>query len=598
MVISQELILRFLFSNTVIVLITFMLLLFKGIVRKQISAGGQYQIWILYLFMLTIPFLPVRNRLFSLTGFLGILSSNTARAAGTFSAAAAPAVNNMQIQDYAMEAEKAGLDALAFLLSAVWVLGACIMLWYIIRSAQKLHCLFKSALPVQNEDVCSLYEKCLTQCGTKREIRLMASAFIRTPVSFGVFCPCVILPTELLSENDRKELKYILLHEIQHCRRRDHTINLIMNLFCIVYWFNPAVWYAWKKMRQDRELACDASVLGILREDCYREYGSALLKHASKISHPPYSMTTGFAGNGKQMKKRILGIVTYHRETKSTRMKNTAFLFLSAVLVLGSSPFLSVAALGASSSSSPDGRTRTLELGAFFDDYTGSFVLYQPSLDTWSIWGEEKSRMRVSPNSTYKIYSALLALEKGTITPDASLLPWDEKAYPFESWNQDQDLDSAMKNSVNWYFQELDRKAGLSSIQDFLDQIDYGNKNISGGPDTFWMESSLKISPIEQVRLMADFYNNAFGFRDSSVQAVKDSMCITKEDGYALYGKTGTGNLEGKDVNGWFTGYVETLGVPSFFAVNIQGEDHADGTAASQIALDVLAQMNLMPKQR
>lgn len=530
MVISQELILRFLFSNTVIVLITFMLLLFKGIVRKQISAGGQYQIWILYLFMLTIPFLPVRNRLFSLTGFLGILSSNTARAAGTFSAAAAPAVNNMQIQDYAMEAEKAGLDALAFLLSAVWVLGACIMLWYIIRSAQKLHCLFKSALPVQNEDVCSLYEICLTQCGTKREIRLMASAFIRTPVSFGVFCPCVILPTELLSENDRKELKYILLHEIQHCRRRDHTINLIMNLFCIVYWFNPAVWYAWKKMRQDRELACDASVLGILREDCYREYGSALLKHASKISHPPYSMTTGFAGNGKQMKK--------------------------------------------------------------------SFVLYQPSLDTWSIWGEEKSRMRVSPNSTYKIYSALLALEKGTITPDASLLPWDEKAYPFESWNQDQDLDSAMKNSVNWYFQELDRKAGLSSIQDFLNQIDYGNKNISGGPDTFWMESSLKISPIEQVRLMADFYNNTFGFRDSSVQAVKDSMCITKEDGYALYGKTGTGNLEGKDVNGWFTGYVETLGVPSFFAVNIQGEDHADGTAASQIALDVLAQMNLMPEQR
>ena len=239
-----------------------------------------------------------------------------------------------------------------------------------------------------------------------------------------------------------------------------------------------------------------------------------------------------------------------------------------------------------------------MELGAFFDDYTGSFVLYQPSLDTWSIWGEEKSRMRVSPNSTYKIYSALLALEKGTITPDASLLPWDEKAYPFESWNQDQDLDSAMKNSVNWYFQELDRKAGLSSIQDFLDQIDYGNKNISGGPDTFWMESSLKISPIEQVRLMADFYNNTFGFRDSSVQAVKDSMCITKEDGYALYGKTGTGNLEGKDVNGWFTGYVETLGVPSFFAVNIQGKDHADGTAASRIALDVLAQMNLMPEQR
>ena len=46
-----------------------------------------------------------------------------------------------------MEAEKAGLDALAFLLSAVWVLGACIMPWYIIRSAQKLHCLFNPHFP-------------------------------------------------------------------------------------------------------------------------------------------------------------------------------------------------------------------------------------------------------------------------------------------------------------------------------------------------------------------------------------------------------------------------------------------------------------------
>ena len=104
-----------------------------------------------------------------------------------------------------------------------------------------------------------------------------------------------------------------------------------------------------------------------------------------------------------------------------------------------------------------------------------------------------------------------------------------------------------------------------------------------------------KISPIEQVRLLADLYDNTFGFQESSIQAVKEALCIAEENGYTLYGKTGTGNIDGKDKNGWFTGYVETHGVPSFFAVNIRGEDHADGATASRIALEILAQMQLLP---
>lgn len=63
--------------------------------------------------------------------------------------------------------------------------------------------------------------------------------------------------------------------------------------------------------------------------------------------------------------------------------------------------------------------------------------------------------IRISPDSTYKIYDALWGLEENIITPQNSLLIWDGKDYPFEAWNTDLTLDSAMAASANWYFQTI-----------------------------------------------------------------------------------------------------------------------------------------------
>ena len=154
MVISQAFIFRFLLSNVIIMLVTLVFFLMKRLFKKQIPARGQYQIWIIYLIMLTIPFLPFRNRTFFPAGFLNRLSSNAGRAVESLTAAAAPAAKStLQIQDYALEAEKSGGSTLLLVLSAVWLLGACLMLWYTARSAKKLHQLFKTALPVQNKAV-------------------------------------------------------------------------------------------------------------------------------------------------------------------------------------------------------------------------------------------------------------------------------------------------------------------------------------------------------------------------------------------------------------------------------------------------------------
>ena len=205
----------------------------------------------------------------------------------------------------------------------------------------------------------------------------------------------------------------------------------------------------------------------------------------------------------------------------------------------------------------------------------------------------EHATLRTAPNSTYKIYDALFGLEEGIITPKASFMAWDGTNYPFEAWNADQDLYSAMESSVNWYFQEIDRQMGASALRNYVKKIGYGNENISSDLSSYWMQSTLKISPVEQVELLKDLYNNDFGFTPENVNTIKDSICLFSTDERSFYGKTGTGRIDGQDVNGWFVGFVCTNGNTYFFATNIQGNANATGNSASEITKSILSELNI-----
>ena len=195
--------------------------------------------------------------------------------------------------------------------------------------------------------------------------------------------------------------------------------------------------------------------------------------------------------------------------------------------------------------------------------------------------------------STYKIYDALWGLEENIITPQNSLLIWDGKDYPFEAWNTDLTLDSAMAASANWYFQTIDERLSLTRIQNYLNKIEYGNKNIMGGLSSYWLESTLKISPVEQVELLKKLQTNNLEFHSNNLQAVKNSILLSSVNDKKLYGKTGTGRIDDKDVNGWFVGYIETTDNTCFFATNISANSDATGNSAAQITMSILSDMNI-----
>ena len=205
----------------------------------------------------------------------------------------------------------------------------------------------------------------------------------------------------------------------------------------------------------------------------------------------------------------------------------------------------------------------------------------------------DHATLQVSPDSTYKIYDALFGLEDGVITLDNSMLEWNGELYPFDAWNASQDLQSAMTHSVNWYFQEVDERLGADRLRSYIRKIGYGNKNISGDFSTCWMEASLKISPVEQVELLTKLYNNDFDFAPENVSAIKDAICLSASVQGTFYGKTGTGRVDGQDINGWFVGFIETTDNTYFFATNIKGDMDADGMSAMEITLSILPDMGI-----
>ena len=590
----------FLICNVFINSIIGILLMAKRIFKNTLSSQMQYHLWFLMLGLLAVPFIPLRligvPQIFSLLGSLRSASSSGTGTAIGETVGTNPTENVDWMNDFTLSINSKTPSIVGYILLGIWIVGIFAMILLVIKSFLRLRDLKKSALPLQNQKVRRLYRHCLEEMEIRREIPVYSTAFLTSPIIVGLLKPCIYLPIHLISDYHESDMRYMLLHELQHYKHLDAIASYLMNLAGVVYWFNPLVWYALKEMRNDREVACDTSVLNMLEEDNYEDYGNTLINFAEKVSLTPFPFTAGLGGNMKQMKRRIINIASYEKPTFMKRLKGMTAFLLTAVLLLGLAPFISTYASDESyyhwDSSSEN--ISYVDLSSYFEEYEGSFVLYDLKNDAWSIHDKEHATLRVAPDSTYKIYDALFGLEEGVITPEDSFIAWDGENYPFEAWNADQTLQSAMSSSANWYFQAIDEQLTSADIYSYIQQIRYGNENLSGDLSTYWMESSLKISPVEQVELLIKLHNNSLGFSSENINAVKDSMRLSSSDAGTFYGKTGTGRVNGQDVNGWFIGYIETADNTYFFAANIEADSNATGGNATEITTSILSDMNIL----
>lgn len=593
----QNLGIRFLTCNLILIVLTGILICAKKLLKKQLSPGLQYYLCIPFFILLSVPFLPLSFFGFSISGFRislfqwlsDFISSLKPSAPQNISGLSSAAISDSEagIRDFAVSVSSVNPSQWNFILLLIWIAGAAVTLLLFFHLTWKFHKIKCTASLLEKPEIQRIFENCCTELHIRRQIPVFVSQEIHSPVTTGFLKPRIFIPADLDSILQDHELRYMFLHELQHCRCLDGLVNDLCILFRILYWFNPAVCLTLKKLPMERELACDASVLAHLSAEDHPLYGAALLNLAEKLSS--YPSASGMVSKGSQLRRRILGITSFRHRNRKQKWKSVISYLLISVLIAGMIPVLSAYA-GSEETVSLHGKTtENLELSTDFHGFDGSFVLYDSQTGLWKIYRPELAVQRFSPASTFKIYSALHGLEKGIISPESSSMKWDGTPCAFPRWEQDQTLDSAMKDSVNWYFQNIDQLLGRTEISSFLKKINYGNKQISKDLKLYWADDSLKISAVEQVELLQNFYTNTFDCSEQNIQAVKDALRVGEFSGRTLYGKTGTIRRNGRDISGWFVGFVETDDNVLYFAANIQGVDHADGSQAAAITRSVLS---------
>ena len=210
-------------------------------------------------------------------------------------------------------------------------------------------------------------------------------------------------------------------------------------------------------------------------------------------------------------------------------------------------------------------------LGSYFGRYDAAFVMRDLRTSREVHYGGPRCNRRVSPCSTFKVPHTVAAIDAGLIDEN-TVFKWDGVHRTFEPWNQDQTLQTAMQRSAVWCYQEIARRMGLPRERHYLDLFQYGNRDCSGGLEQFWLMSSLKISPVEQVRFLDRLYTNRLPVPAHAVELTRRLLVLEQTGSCVLSGKTGTGVADGgKVINNWFAGHVKTSRGEWVFATNLQG---------------------------
>tara|TARA_R110002072_G_scaffold52637_1_gene140051 strand:- start:1934 stop:2743 length:810 start_codon:yes stop_codon:yes gene_type:complete len=198
--------------------------------------------------------------------------------------------------------------------------------------------------------------------------------------------------------------------------------------------------------------------------------------------------------------------------------------------------------------------------------FTGTMLIYSLNDDRYIAAHPQLIDTPVLPASTFKIFSSLVALQNGVVSAADEIIPWDGIVRGRQETNQDLTLRDAFQLSAVPHFQSLVLDVGEQSMQQMIDAAAYGNRNIGGNPDTFWLEGDLRITPRQQIELMTRLYREQLPFDRQAMQTVKDIMLLEETADYRLRAKTGLAVSPNQENTGWWVGWVERDQDVYFFA--------------------------------
>jgi beta-lactamase class D len=228
----------------------------------------------------------------------------------------------------------------------------------------------------------------------------------------------------------------------------------------------------------------------------------------------------------------------------------------------------------------------------FTDDGTvGTFVGYKTDDYLIIASDTDRSGQAFLPASTYKIPNSLIALETGVVQdPDRDVFKWDGVKRGIEAWNQDHTLRSAIAASAVPVYQEIARRIGPERMQKYIDLFEYGNRNIGGGIDQFWLTGELRIDPVQQIDFLDRLRRGVLPISKRSQDLVRDILPVTTAGEATIRAKTGLlGAERGQPSLGWLVGWAEKGSAQTVFALNLDVHEPRHIAARMKLAQQCLA---------
>jgi beta-lactamase class D len=225
----------------------------------------------------------------------------------------------------------------------------------------------------------------------------------------------------------------------------------------------------------------------------------------------------------------------------------------------------------------------------------GSLAVYEPMADRWQVCDEARARERLLPAATFDIALALVGIEEGAIADEHEVFRWDGRPKPRPEWERDHTLATGLAQGVTWMFQEVARRIGRVRMREWLDRLAYGNRDLGGGIELFWLQGALRVSAREQAAFLHRLAEGRLSATQRAQRLVRSALVVEKTRDYTLYAKSGS-SPRAKDPLAWRIGWIERKGRPSVcFALNLTAPAGARCAEASTIAREILARARWLP---
>lgn len=226
--------------------------------------------------------------------------STGAPAASALSGAPAQAAGPAAAQPFRVPADWKTLALLA------WLAGAALFALRLAYGLARVRWLERSATELTDDEWVRLTDGLSRRLGLGRIVRLLREPAATVPMTWGIFHPVILLPGEADGwESERRRV--VLAHELAHVRRWDALTQWIAHVALVVYWFNPLVWMAVRKLREEREHACDDAVLEIGTAPA--DYADHLLTIVRSLGSAPGPAPALAMARRSQFEGRLLAIL-------------------------------------------------------------------------------------------------------------------------------------------------------------------------------------------------------------------------------------------------------------------------------------------------